>query len=671
MDLTSEEIAHFIGLFALTDDSMRERISYDPFHLNGRRAEPDAELPLEGVEIADSFELTPFRPNIVYNPPSFQIVPAAAGPIPIPMSPDVPMPDVWLTQNTSVFPFYGTPYFEFDFPLFQQLRIVLEFTVKPAFLEIEPPGQIAVVIHQYNSISDIDIIEFKDGMFDGMDFGRGSERIDELLTTAGRLDPNDLELLPPGSEAAIADMVAEIVELAAGIDAEPSGADADYAFVIRGESAVGAFVDGKLVDLPPVLSEFQPRRHDAEPEEGSLEQSHFDPETGEHQQQAGFEVVAGGNRLINETGILDAMLTSPLMYVLGNYTSIDLIVQTNIVSDHDAIEAGFTNHSPVSEAYNVAVRLIEANDPFEGIDQSSLSLPANFRITTLGGNYVNIDWIKQTNYVIDDDWIGVTRSGTSTFITTGENLAVNASYLTEIGMSFDLIVVLGDVWKANVIFQSNIFADDDTVWRDSPLGNSSYDLESGNNLAWNEASITHVGGTSFAPLSPEAKNFAEAVKGGPTYITYEMLQNENFAGFGTLDVLVIEGDYLDLTYVEQRNILSDSDNLLIDEGDGPLGPNEISLAQNEAINIASIIKYGVDQHVEVGGTVYSEAAIYQAGFLDVDDPDDAPVLDDLASEAVVFLADEMLKNDDTCANDELERQVQDQDADDLMQTMLA
>ena len=674
MDLISEEIAHFVGLFALTDDQMRERTSYDPFYMIGRRAEPDPDLPLEGVEIAESFELTPFRPNIVYNPSSFEIVPAAAGPIPEPNTPEVPLPDVWLNQNASVFPFYGTPYF--DFPIFQQieflqLRIILQFTVKTAFLEIEPPGQIAVVIQQYNFISDIDVIEFVNGMFAGVDFDRGAGRVDELLATADRLDPNDLHLLPPSSEAAIADMISELVELTARIETGPSRTDADYSFVVRGEAAVGAFVDGEHVDAKPQLSEFLPKRHDAEPEEGSNAPSHFDPDTGEHEQQTGFELVAGGDRLINEVGVLDAMLTAPLMYVMGDYTSLDLIVQTNIVSDRDTIEAGFSNRSPVTEAYNVAVRIMESNDPFEGIDQSLLGLPVNFRTTTLEGNFVNIDWIKQTNYVIDDDWIGVTRSGSSTFINTGENVAVNASYLTELGMSFDLIVVLGDVWKANAIFQSNIVADDDTVWRDAALQGSGYETESGGNLAWNEASITHVGETSFAPLSLEARDFVDAVKGGPSLVTLGMLQNENFAGFGTLDVLVIEGDYLDFTYIEQRNILSDSDNLLIGEGDGPLGPNEISLAENEAINIASIIEYGLDQHVEAGGQVYSEALIYQAGFLDVDDPNDVPALEDLASEAVVFLADDMLNSQQTPTNDELEREMQDQDADDLMQTMLA
>jgi hypothetical protein len=60
------------------------------------------------------------------------------------------------------------------------------------------------------------------------------------------------------------------------------------------------------------------------------------------------------------------------------------------------------------------------------------------------------------------------------------------------------------------------------------------------------------------------------------------------------------------------------------------------------LNAARIHDIGLDSEVMVGGDAYSDALIYQARLMDPDAPPTGVGLVPLASEAVAFLADDML-----------------------------
>ena len=97
--------------------------------------------------------------------------------------------------------------------------------------------------------------------------------------------------------------------------------------------------------------------------------------------------------------------------------------------------------------------------------------------------------------------------------------------------------------------------------------------------------------------------------------------------------------------IRQTNILGDSDEIqpylqdVVDTG----GEVKVIAGSNVLINSASIAEFGVDSHVYVGGDYYSDAVLHQAELVS----SDAPVLpaNDLASEAVLFLADGMIGED--------------------------
>jgi hypothetical protein len=69
---------------------------------------------------------------------------------------------------------------------------------------------------------------------------------------------------------------------------------------------------------------------------------------------------------------------------------------------------------------------------------------------------------------------------------------------------------------------------------------------------------------------------------------------------------------------------------------------QLVTGSNAQLNAAQIHDIGLDSEIMVGGETYNEALIYQAQLLDPDAPPTGVGLTPLTSEAVAFLADDML-----------------------------
>ena len=97
----------------------------------------------------------------------------------------------------------------------------------------------------------------------------------------------------------------------------------------------------------------------------------------------------------------------------------------------------------------------------------------------------------------------------------------------------------------------------------------------------------------------------------------------------------------------------------------------VTSGSNLQVNAASIVAQGLDSTVMAGGEAYSDALIYQAELIDDCAPPAGVQMDKLATEAVAFLADDMIGPAPT---DDCGPSVQVDDCPgtvDVMQTMLA
>jgi hypothetical protein len=124
-----------------------------------------------------------------------------------------------------------------------------------------------------------------------------------------------------------------------------------------------------------------------------------------------------------------------------------------------------------------------------------------------------------------------------------------------------------------------------------------------------------------------------------------VLTDPAFAGLGGLRVLYISGDFLNIQYISQTNIVGDSDQIAL--AMNALDPQTdaawtVSTGANALINNAAILDFDSFGRTYVGGQQYSEETLFQAELIShqpdllTGDPDT------LVNEAVVFLDDSML-----------------------------
>ncbi|MNT31052.1 hypothetical protein D3C72_1668740 [compost metagenome] len=121
----------------------------------------------------------------------------------------------------------------------------------------------------------------------------------------------------------------------------------------------------------------------------------------------------------------------------------------------------------------------------------------------------------------------------------------------------------------------------------------------------------------------------------------------NFQGYEGLNVLYITGNLYDVNVIKQISILGDADSVSYVAnkilGNNPDADITIHTGGNAVVNSAQIIDYdSFGNTTYVGGKVYSDAILIQAGIVDNDScsPDVTPKGDRLANEVIAFLGDD-------------------------------
>ncbi len=624
-DAANEIITHFIGLFELGTEAARLRLAHEEFVY--RKALQDTPTDLMLVKVTVS---APFEPQDL--PHSLRYAPSAQE--------DAAARDYFPLQYGALTPVQLTvPMFSprWDAPLPLQ-----PWPESHVIYQIEPASSVAVVLYQGGRIIDLDVMNAED-------FGAPLVPLDQLnFQLAGLiLDAEAAQVMPmfglPGDEAALQTLASEIFDAAEQAQSPDFGPEG-HAAMFRGHEVSSLHENGATVDE---LSEL----------DGALPALLVTPEgeVSEGPIEGVYDVVTGGNTLVNEVALSTSWVVAPVMAVGGDAISLAAVTQLNIWNDTDQIfGAGGATHSiaaAATHAMNLASVTLEATaDPDAVADTASTQVPSSWIVTRIDGNQINFNWVHQSNFVLDHDIASITLQGRSSFIELGGNLTQNSALLTEMGHGYDLIFVGGSLINVSIIQQTNVMFDGDIVYLNDSFGGA---LSSGENLLWNYASIHAVGTKAFQPVTSDYQNALDQLRSGDDGPESGVLSDSLFAGLGTLRVLYIEGDLINLQYIEQTNVLGDADQVafmanetLALAGEGA----SLTTGSNALMNIASIAEYGVDAQIYLGGDLYSDALLVQAEFISDDmilagDAAHAP----LASEAVVFLADGFLSDDEAPA----------------------
>lgn len=661
MDPITETIAHFVGFFEIAVEEARGRLDYDEFRALKAQAEEAAALRSSNYVSDANYVLTDVDPDLHYIPFEQTVFPLKAashvhGHYTPPASEDIggSAPD---------------PYLRFDGYLFP-MRLKSEFI-------LTPPGSTAAVIQQANHLDDNDFLNMtgEDVDIDITPAAYFEAGLGVLSEEAAALDPVG-ELQKPASEEAIGTLVQDIARII-GSDIGSDHTGPAEITVAKGDEAGGIHLNGVKVDEAPQLSDYMPSE---KTEDEDVETVPFMEGEGDIAIPAHVTLDTGSNLLVNEALIANNWILSPVIAVAGDAIDINLISQINVWCDMDSIGAEFASwvasDSEATASFNIASVTSEATTPDTEATDGPTGFPEQWSVTRLEGNLVFLDWIEQLNIVNDHDTTIMTKVGSETMIQMGGNSSINLVSLLELGTKFDLIVAAGGFFHANIISQMNILLDNDFMWSENGFQSSGEaSLSTGGNMLWNEASIHTVGQTKFMGLPNDYMQAINGLGSGNDHLSAGVLSDGAFAGLGSLNVLYLGGSIFDFQYISQKNILGDSDQIAMYEetlADGMDNGWTVTTGSNNLINIASIVDSGLDGTVYAGGEIYSDALLYQAELISDDPLESLGNPSELASEAVVFLADGMLDpdvaDDDGCP---IGADAPDAVHVDVLQTMLA
>lgn len=624
IDMTTQEIWHFIGSLHQITEVAKARAKYDAFKAHEKQY-AEGDLAFQNTPFKAPYKMGDFQPGVRIDAASDT---GAAPPV-LAGGPLYP-----------VIPPYG------EMPLAQPLP-----PIDPAApyapgrgadgfnIVLPPPASVALIFAQVNVLSDQDIEIQHDFGVPFAPFSAFDAPLTALLDSAHALDRlGDYD--HPSDVAAIKTIGWQIAEDITGVTAGDHGA------VFHGADAGGMHVNGVVADAMPVLADHLPDV----PEPVSVPPgSDWETQvTAEASADAAHIAITGGNTLSNEVVLTVSWLDAPVMLVQGDSLQISVISQINVMSEY--LDSSTGGAAP-SDMINAALHGITASALAEVAAEGVGLVPTSWVITTLHADLIAVNWMTQQNFVIDHDVLSLVWSGASSFLRLGDNSLVNIADILELGQGYDLIVIGGDMINVSMIRQMNVLLDEDWVATEG----GSATVSAGGNLLWNGAQITGTGQDHMMAMDQAHADLADAVMTGSTGAIPMTLTDPAFEGIGTLNVLYITGDYTTLNVIDQTNILGDADQVaaLATEATSA-GGAEVSVisGSNALINLATIDTVGIDSEIHLGGEIYSDALIYQASFIEVDDcdPYSAQGPAALTSEAVLFLADGMLPQDD-CPDD--------------------
>ncbi|WDR06122.1 hypothetical protein PSQ90_01285 [Devosia rhodophyticola] len=659
-DSTNEIVAHFLGYFAMRLEEMKLRVGYEEYQQDAAQGAPQSDLQQISVDVAQSLQLEAFLPGLAYAPPIWQIVGRGDASFPlhiahsmahIPGQPNAPIASP---------PIFETP------------------AGPPAPLEGDEPGSVLAIIAQHTTLIDNDVVILGD--YDGpISFQSGApealahmtlavEAITGPITSISGL--HNVEDIPRFIEGSAA------VFHAMGDDVS---ADEDTT-ILKVDAISGSYVNGQQVDSAPDLEASLPEhlREEVQSDEADVEEVSEAITIEGAGQSDTITLHSGGNLLVNEAAIMNASLTPTFMAVAGDHHQLDAIIQTNAHIDHDHVGQGVAgaaeNAANSTSTYNIATFDHEQRDTAaQAAELKPEVLPSNWQVSTVAGDLVFTEWLSQYHFAYDEDIHVLSSTGSTTTVTTGENVGLNGVSFQNIGIYFDLVMVGGSVYDANVIVQSNILYDNDTIEMLGGEGSSSGSLATSGNLLWNQANIVNVGPSEFQSGMPSQYHEAmDSLDAGNLAMPDAFRFDNMFEGFPMLRALYVSGDIYDLRYVQQTNVLGDADYVAIEEAKVAQTHPEYALSTgaNALANIATIYDYdSLGGTTFVGGQTYSDSVLIQADIVAANE--DGEDSNALVSEVIAFLdfdADSLVSTGDDLAPSTIPA---DGPSLDVMHTMLA
>ncbi|MEM8957341.1 MAG: hypothetical protein AAGC86_05940 [Pseudomonadota bacterium] len=727
LNSTDEILSHFIGMFDLTVEQMRLRDQYQDFTAERRQAELDE---LAGPIHTDiqaplgpkSAEFDPLPLMFATEAPDLQVPPATASASAADISEPLAQPED--PAEIDILAAAG-PGQEITFSVRSEGSTLSTGNGSGSGFnggggrfewDLDYQGSVYSNTTQVAYLSDIDILG--DGDFRSIDelIAQTEAAVDAAISLQALSGPlPDLEALR--DIETVEDLADAIRD---GTEISIPGAEV---FTLTGEDAQGLFVNGEAADELPVWKDLLPAFHVAPEEEDSESTVEKDAPKEWDRSDPGDEIeghtiITGGNLQVNQAQITSAWLDAPYIAVGGKAIDLAVISQVAVVSEIDSgLSAG---QGPGSNVIQAAQITSQAN-PAAWLPAASTpgSEPTVLTIDRIEGDLVVAHFVQQMIQTIDTDQIGTETAAAATYWSLGDNQILNLADIGAFAGNYDLILIGENMISVDMLFQTHVLMDDDRLEAGPPLASqappsdgpaafqdtglardgeshrqddvSGPDLPAledpagpgsgdgsepqaagvsgGDNLVMNLASLKTIGEDIHADVSDSIAEILATQNTTAEALEAALLSDPLLAGLEQVRALQIEGSLIQVNIVEQVNILSDQDDILI-EGPVPAGA-EIIAGSNAMLNAAEVIKSGVDSVVMARTEGYSDLLLHQANLIEDPDLPSADETSEYINEAVVALMDDMPVADDIAEQVNMLVRAQDIAASDPLHTMLS
>ncbi len=369
----------------------------------------------------------------------------------------------------------------------------------------------------------------------------------------------------------------------------------------------------------------------------------------------------GNNEAVNAAAIADYSEAMSSIVVMGDYYETNAIVQTNVFAFNENGGAGSPASAGLAEAQNAVINDAKVSEKGEYLIEAPTNFyfPEYwFNVDHVHGDLFDMNILHQINHISDNDRITYEAGGSGYYISLGDNTQVNAAQLVRSFSEYDIVIVDGNYYDLNYISQTNIVLDVDEV---GVVGGDVKAHTGGNHLE-NDAKIKNVGGGDlFKSMTEDVSDLANSILGHSADLTYfadTIDWGLPYMGTSHLNVLVVSGDYYQINAIEQINIISDADAGLILFDDEPLAgvtqsvfgddfelekkEPELKTGDNTAINKARIIDYDSQSEFQyLGGDYYEDEILVQ---INIVVPEEDIVregdTETLATEIIAFTGDD-------------------------------
>ncbi|MGP0093407.1 MAG: hypothetical protein ACLPKB_26225 [Xanthobacteraceae bacterium] len=320
-------------------------------------------------------------------------------------------------------------------------------------------------------------------------------------------------------------------------------------------------------------------------------------------------ISVGSDAAVNQSVIENLAPSTAALMVFENYYNTQEIVQTNVVTELDKI--GLGGGAGVGGGPSIAPNTIENIADFQNqppatstSGSGSIATEANWSVDVVNGSLLDIHSLVQTNYLVNNNVVYSTGSTGDSQIIAGSNVQANGSEYVNLS-SYNLIIVEGNYHQDDMIYQTNVLLDKNTVGLTGSGAGAS--VTGGGNTVINDATIDELGNNTPQQMPTAAAALEASLNSQSPSIDLTNLAQL----FGNINVLVITGDYYDINYISQTNVISNANVVMA----GGSGAQTVSTGNDVAVNSAAIFDGGSVTSPYLGGTYYSDTMLIQSNII--------------------------------------------------------